>query len=90
MFQQSLDLVHAKMGFPDSSVDKEFACSVGDPGSIPGSGRSPGEGNSYLLQCPGLENSMDCIDHEVAKRVGHNCCVYIYIHTYICVYINNV
>ena len=68
MFQQSLDLVHAKMGFPDSSVDKEFACSVGDPGSIPGSGRSPGEGNSYLLQCPGLENSMDCIVHGVTKE----------------------
>ena len=32
------------MGFPDSSVGKEFTCNAGDPGSIPGSGRSPGEG----------------------------------------------
>ena len=38
------------MGFPDSSVGKESACSAGDPGSIPGSGRSPGEGMGYPLQ----------------------------------------
>ena len=41
------------------SDSKEFACIVGDLGSIPGLGRSPGEGNSYLLQCSGLDNSMD-------------------------------
>ena len=39
-----------QVGFPDSSADKEFACNVGDPGSIPGSGRSPGEGMGYPLQ----------------------------------------
>ena len=39
-----------------------------DPGSIPGSGRSPGEGKSYPLQYSGLENSMDCIVHGVAKN----------------------
>ena len=38
------------MGFPDSSVGKESACSAGDPGSIPGSGRSTGEGIGYPLQ----------------------------------------
>ena len=38
---------------------KEFACNAGDLGLIPGSGRSPGEGNSYLLQYSCLENSMD-------------------------------
>ena len=38
------------MGFPDSSVGKEFACNAGDPGSIPGSGRFPGEGAGYLRQ----------------------------------------
>ena len=38
------------MGFPDSSVGKESACNAGDPGSIPGLGRSPGEGIGYLLQ----------------------------------------
>ena len=37
-------------GFPDSSVGKESACNAGDPGSIPGSGRSPGKGIGYPLQ----------------------------------------
>ena len=95
------------MGFPDSSVGKESACNAGDPGSIPGLGRSPEEGIGYPLQCfgaflvaklvknlpamqetpirslgwedpsgegkgyplqySGLENSMDCIVHGVAK-----------------------
>ena len=43
--------------FPAGSDGKESACNVGDLGSIPGSGRSPGEGNGYPLQYPGLENS---------------------------------
>ena len=38
------------MCIPDSSVGKESACNAGDPGSIPGSGRSAGEGIGYLLQ----------------------------------------
>ena len=38
------------MGFPDSSVGKESASNAGDPGSIPGSGRSAGEGIGYPLQ----------------------------------------
>ena len=38
------------MGFPDSSVGKESACSAGNPGSIPGLGRFPGEGLGYPLQ----------------------------------------
>ena len=38
------------MGFPDSSVGKESACNAGDLGSIPGSGRSPGEEIGYPLQ----------------------------------------
>jgi len=38
-------------GFPDSSVGKESTCNAGDPGSIPGSGRSAGEGIGYPLQC---------------------------------------
>ena len=44
---------------PAGSDSKESACNVGDPGSIAGSGRSPGEGNSNSLQCSCLENSMD-------------------------------
>ena len=55
------------LGFPDSSVGKEMACNARDPGSIPGSGRSPGEGKGYPLQYSGLENSVDCIDHGVTK-----------------------
>ena len=38
------------MGFPGSSAGKESSCNAGDPGSIPGLGRSPGEGIGYLLQ----------------------------------------
>ena len=53
--------------FPGGSVGKESAYSVGDLGSIPGLGRSPGEGKGYPLQYYGLENSMDCIDHGVTK-----------------------
>ena len=54
-------------GFPDSSIGKESARNTGDLGSIPGLGRSPGEGNSYPLQYSGLDNSMDCIGRGVAK-----------------------
>ena len=49
----------ALKGFPGSSEGKESACSVGDTGLIPGSGRSPGERNGYPLQYYCLENYMD-------------------------------
>ena len=49
-------------GFPGASAGKESACSAGDLGSIPGLGRSAGEGKGYPLQYSGLENSMDCIE----------------------------
>ena len=55
------------MGFPGGSAGKESAWNEGDLGSVPGLGRSPGQGNSYLLQYSDLENSMDCIAHGVAK-----------------------
>ena len=55
------------MGFPDSSAGKESTCNAGEPGSIPGLGRSAGEGKGYPLQYSGLENSMDSIVHGVAK-----------------------
>ena len=54
-------------GSPGSSAGKKSACNVGDLGLIPGLGRSPGKGNSYPLQYSGLENSMDCTVHGVAK-----------------------
>ena len=47
------------MGFPGSSDGKASAYNAGDPGSIPGSGRSPGEGNGNPLQFSCLENPMD-------------------------------
>ena len=55
------------LGFPSGSVGKESACKAGDLGSIPGLGRYPRKGKGYLLQYFGLENSMDCIAHGVAK-----------------------
>ena len=47
------------MGFSRDSDSKVSACNAGDPGLIPGLGRSPGEGNGYPLQYSCLENSMD-------------------------------
>ena len=46
------------LGFPGGSAGKESTCNAGDLGSIPGLGRSPGEGNGYPLQYSDLENSM--------------------------------
>ena len=67
-------------GFPHSSVGKESACDAedtGDAGWIPGSGRSPGEGNDNPLQYSCLENPMDkaawlATVHVVAKSVRHD------------------
>ena len=42
--------IRVRLAFPDSSAGKESACNAGDPGSIPGSGRSTGEGIGYPLQ----------------------------------------
>ena len=47
------------MSFPCGSAGREAVCNVGDLGSIPGLGRSPGKGKGYPLQYSGLENSMD-------------------------------
>ena len=59
------------MGFPGGSDSKESACNAGDPGSIPGLGRSPGEGDGYARQYSGVENSMDCLVHAVTQsRTG--------------------
>ena len=55
------------LGFPCGSAGKESSCNVGDLGSIPGLGRSPGEGKGYPLQYSGLENSIDCIVYGVSK-----------------------
>ena len=58
-------------GFSGSSAGKESACSEGELDSIPGLGRSPGDGNSYPFQYSGLENFMNCIVHGVSKSRTH-------------------
>ena len=55
------------LGFPCGSDGKESACNMEDLGSIPGFGKSPGEGKGYPLQYCGLEKSIDCIVHGVTK-----------------------
>ena len=55
------------MGLPCDSAGKESTCYAGDLDSIPGLGRSLGEGNGYPLQYSGLENGMDSIVHGVAE-----------------------
>ena len=51
--------IPVEKGFPGTSHGKESACNAGDPGSIPGQGRSLEEGNGKLLQYSSLENPMD-------------------------------
>ena len=61
IFLQGLGLQYfiSSVGFPGGSDGKVSACNAGDPGSIPGGGRSPGEGNGTPLQYSCLENPMD-------------------------------
>ena len=56
-----------KLGFPDSSPGKESTFNAEDLSLIPGLGRSHGEGDGHSLQYCGLENSMDCAVHGIAK-----------------------
>ena len=64
------------MNVPGGSAGEESVCNVGDLGSIPRLGRSPGEGNDYPFQYSCLENSMDrgawwATVHRIAKnRIG--------------------
>ena len=62
-----LEWIAVSFSRPPGKLVKESACSAGDLGSIPGLGRSSGEGNDNPLQYSGLENSMDCIVQGVAK-----------------------
>jgi len=52
------------LGFPGGSAGKESTCNAGDLGSIPGLGRSPGEGEGYPLQYSGLENPYSPWGHK--------------------------
>ena len=76
LYNWLVDLCVASLyqGFPGGSAGKEPTCNAGALSSIPGLGRSPGERKGYPYQYPGLENSLDCIVHEVAKsrtRLNH-------------------
>ena len=80
-------------GFPDSLVGKDSACNAGDMGSIPGLGRSSGEGIGYLLQHSagefhGLCSLWGCKESDMTERLSlSKCmCIYIYIkYTHICI-----
>ena len=68
--------VYSMAGFPGGTEVKASACNVGDPGPIPGLGRSPGEGNGNPLQYSFLENPVDggawwATVHR-SQRVGHD------------------
>ena len=67
MNRQMLPWYGFDRGFPHGPAGKESSCNAGNLGSIPGLGRSPGEGKGYPLQYSGLENSMDCIVYGVTK-----------------------
>ena len=70
------------MGSPDGSDGKESACNSGDQGSIPGLGRSPGEGNGNPLQYSCLENPMDRGSWQATVRGVtniHTMCVQMYV-----------
>ena len=75
------------MGFLCDLAGKESACNVGDLGSIPGLGKSPGEGNGYPLQYSGLENVYVCIYMYGHIHVYMSCLVterhHILLATYI-------
>ena len=71
---QKARLKTVSSGFLSSSAGKEPACNAGDPGSIPGSGRSTGEGIGYPLRYSGLKNSMDypwsCKESDMTERLS--------------------
>ena len=58
-------------GFPQDSAGKESTCNAGDLGLMTGLGKPPWEENCYSLQYSGLENSADCIVHELANSWTH-------------------
>ena len=78
--------VYKHMGFPSGSDGKDSACKAGDPGSIPGLGRSPGERNGNPLQYSCLENSMDrgaWLQSMGSQRVRHDWATNTHTHTHL-------
>ena len=82
-------------GFPGGSAGKESACNVGDPGLIPGLGRSPREGNGYLLQDSGLEYSTESKSprgrkvSDTSEQLSLSHCVSVFLSQWHCFLINN-
>ena len=76
MAYNSLDNVQTFLGFPVGSASKESACNAGDLGSIPGLGRSAGEGNSYPLQYSGLKILFFKMKLKKIKEKNVRACVY--------------
>ena len=81
------------MGFPGGSDGKESACSAGDGGSVPGSGRSPGEGNGNPLQYSCLGNPTDrgawwaTVRGDAKSRTQlSNSFFHFYTYSYMCMY----
>ena len=66
------------------SAGKESTCNAGDLGSVPGLGRSPGEGNGYPLQYSDLENPMDCIVYGVPKSRTRLSDFHSYLTVFLC------
>ena len=66
--KSSFEFFHNILDFPGCSDNTESNCNSGDPGSIPGSGRFPGEGNDYFLQYSCLENP---VDREACRATVH-------------------
>ena len=78
MTHQACDICYLALlrkGFPDSSVGRESACNAGDPGLIPGLGRSSGEGMGYPLQYSLASLVAQLVKNPSAmwdNRVGHD------------------
>ena len=86
------------MGFPGSSAGKESGCSAGDPGSIPGSGRSPGGGNGnplqyFCLESPHGQRSLagyspwGCKESDTTELLSKGQHRYIQEGVYVCIYV---
>ena len=99
-----LGLIHRVTGFPGDSNSKESAYNAGDLGSVPGSGRVPGEGNGYPLQYCCLKNPMDrgawrlpadaCAQTQESSLLGKHCKAEVHeldrAHQYILLALHNV
>ena len=64
----SLGAFQVALGFPCGLAGKESTCNAGDLGSVPGLGRSSGEGKGYPLQYSALENSIDCTEGSQSRN----------------------